>query len=178
MDFGGFGTDDASLVLPGGIEGVVWDWGDTLMRDIPGQAGAMVDWPRVEAMPGAALALKCLSALPLQCVATNAVDSDGASVAAALGRVGLRTHLTHFLTSSELGPAKPDPAFFEAVSRTLRVPPSALVSIGNDYAKDIVPAKMVGMATILVSPEGEGPREAADLVVANLVALPERIADR
>ena len=37
------------------LRGVVWDWGDTLMRDIPGQKGPMVDWPHVEAMPGAQL---------------------------------------------------------------------------------------------------------------------------
>jgi len=26
-------------VLLSGLRGVVWDWGDTLMRDIPGQVG-------------------------------------------------------------------------------------------------------------------------------------------
>ena len=81
------------------IRGVVWDWGDTLMKDIPGQEGPMAAWPRVEAMPGAASALKALSVLPVQCVATNATDSDGDKVAEALERVGLLDHLAYSFTS-------------------------------------------------------------------------------
>ena len=56
------------------VQAVVWDWGDTLMRDIPGQVGPMVDWDYVEAMPGALLAVRSLSVFPIQCVATNAMD--------------------------------------------------------------------------------------------------------
>jgi putative hydrolase of the HAD superfamily len=158
------------------LRGVVWDWGDTLMRDIREQAGPMVEWPRVEAMPGAALALQALSGLSFQCVATNATESSGSQVAAALDRVGLRTHLTHFLTSSELGVSKPDPGFFEEVSRVLGVPPTTILAVGNDYVKDIVPARAVGMITILVSSEEESaPREAADLIVPSLTDLPDLV---
>jgi putative hydrolase of the HAD superfamily len=90
--------------------------------------------------------------------------------------VGLRTHLTHFLTSSELGVSKPDPGFFEEVSRVLGVPPTTILAVGNDYVKDIVPARAVGMITILVSSEEESaPREAADLIVPSLTDLPDLV---
>ena len=162
--------------FPAGVKGVVWDWGDTLMRDLPGQAGPMVDWPRVEAMPGASRALAAFSFCSAQCVATNATESDGDAVSRALARVGLRDHLTHFVTSSELGRSKPDPAFFRAVARLLAFPPASLVAVGNDYRKDIAPAKAAGMATVWVSPAAglEG-LEAADLVVPDLHHLADHV---
>ncbi len=171
------------------LKGVVWDWGDTLMRDIPGNTGPMVSWPYVEAMPGAAGALRALSRLPVQCVATNATDSDGERVAEALERVGLRRHLTHFLTSGELGVSKPDPVFFRRVAREVGISPRHLLSVGNDLRKDIVPAKAVGMVTVWVSsvgdasagrPGGEGTgaekgAAAADLIVPNLFRLAQLV---
>ena len=136
----------------------------------------MVDWPFVEAMPGAESALRALAGYSVRCVATNATESDGTQVAAALDRVGLQTHLTHFLTSSELGVSKPDPGFYEEVSRVLGIPPPALLAVGNDYEKDIVSAKAVGLITILVSSEGEPAfREAADLIVPGLTDLPDLV---
>ena len=159
------------------LRGVVWDWGDTLMRDIPGQAGPMVQWKRVEAMPGAASALEALSGLSVQCVASNATESDGPMIAAALERVGLRTHLTHFFTSMELGIRKPDPRFFLKVAQELGIPPAKLVAIGDDLRKDMIPAKAAGLATILVSQAGDpSARETVDLVVPSLTWLAEELS--
>lgn len=156
----------------GGLRGVVWDWGDTLMRDIPGQKGAMADWPRVEAMPGALNALKALSAFPIRCVATNAQESDGPKVAEALARAGLRDHLTHFFASVEMGVSKPDPRFFLEVARLLRTPPERLLAVGNDLEKDILPARKAGMATVLVGPRDPASMgERADLTVSSLHEL-------
>ena len=160
------------------LRGVVWDWGDTLMRDIPGQRGPMVDWPHVEAMPGADLAVRALSTLAVQCVATNAADSDGDAVAAALHRVGLRDRLTHFVTSSEIGVAEPDPEFFAEVARLVGLPPGELLAVGNDYSKDVVPAKATGMVTVWVSRENASAAgDAADLIVPDLIRLAELVGD-
>lgn len=154
------------------LEGVVWDWGDTLMRDIPGQDGPMVEWPRVEAMPGAAAALRTLSVVPVQCVATNAEASDGRAVAAALERVGLRDHLARFFTSRELGVRKPDPKFFLRVAQLLGASPSRLLAIGNDLEKDVVPAVAAGLATVWVAgSRSEDPPAPVDLVVPDLATL-------
>jgi len=136
----------------------------------------MVDWPHVEAMPGAELAVRALSSLAVQCVATNAADSDGNAVAAALERVCLRDRLTHFVTSSEIGVAKPDPEFFAKVARRVGLLPAALLAVGNDYAKDVVPAKATGMMTVWVSRENASEAwEAADLIVPDLGRLAELV---
>lgn len=155
--------------IPGRIRGVVWDWGDTLMRDIPGQLGPMAGWPEVWAMPGARDALEALSGCPVQAVATNAADSSGDDVATALERVGLRRFLTHFFTSGELGSSKPAPEFFLAVAKRLDLSPEVLLAVGNDLKKDVEPAKAVGMTTVLVSREpSPDPSGSADLVVPDL----------
>jgi putative hydrolase of the HAD superfamily len=125
-------------------------------------------------MPGARMALRALSSLSVQCVATNATESTGAQVAEALARAGLRDHLTHFFTSGEMGVGKPSPEFFKEVSVRLGLPPEALLAVGNDLAKDIVPAKGIGMKTVLVSAGlDSASAEAADLVVPNLIRLAE-----
>ena len=160
------------------VQAVVWDWGDTLMRDIPGQVGPMVNWDYVEAMPGALLAVRSLSVFPIQCVATNAMESDGNQVAAALERVGLRASLSHFFTSSELGLSKPEPGFFAEVARKLEVPPTAILAVGNDYKKDIVPAKAAGMRTVFVSGEEDpGSQDAADVRIPSLTHIPRLVRE-
>ena len=169
----------AHRLLERSFDGVVWDWGDTLMRDIEGQPGPMAEWDRVEAMPGAISALEALARFPVHCVATNAASSDSAQVEVALTRVGLRNRLTHVLTSSSLGHAKPDPRFFQAVSRRLGIPADRLISIGNDLQKDILPAKEVGMGAILVTrPRGSPCPDGADLTVPDLVYLAKLVAPR
>lgn len=156
------------------IRGVVWDWGDTLMRNLPGQEGPMADWPRVEAMPGAQDALVALSGLEVQCVATNAASSDGAAVARALDRVGLKAYFAHFLTFPDLGTKKPDPGFFQAVSDKLGIPPSELVSIGDKLHNDVLPAKAAGLTTVYVNPDPDPAAEGqVDLTVRSLTELAE-----
>jgi putative hydrolase of the HAD superfamily len=159
---------------PKKIRGVVWDWGDTLMRDIPGQKGPMATWPQVEAMPGAIEALRALAWIPVHCVATNTTDSTSSEVAEALGRVGLLDYLTHCFTSAELGSRKPDPRFFLRSAQRLGIPPDDLLAVGNDLRKDIIPAKEAGLSTVLVSSDpGQTLENAADLTVPTLSHLAE-----
>ena len=97
-------------------------------------------------------------------------------VAAALDRVGLRSYLTHFLTSAELGIHKPSPKFYEEVARTLGIPAASLLAVGNDYVKDVVPAKVSGMMTVWLSAEEPSVRwAAADIIVPSLSVLAREI---
>ena len=56
------------------IRAIVFDWGDTLMRDF-GLPGPMALWPRVEVLPGAAAALEVLHERYRLAVASNAGES-------------------------------------------------------------------------------------------------------
>ena len=70
------------------IRVVMFDWGDTVMRNLPGSTGPMAVWPRVEAVPGIAEALSILHPHHHLLLATNAEDSGAGLVRAALARVG------------------------------------------------------------------------------------------
>jgi len=68
---------------------VLFDWGNTLMVDLPGCFGPMASWPRVEAVAHAQETLGQLRAAGWHiALATNAADSDEDQIRIALARAG------------------------------------------------------------------------------------------
>lgn len=130
------------------IQLIVFDWGDTVMREQPSFSGKMVNAPHVEAMPGIEAALIALRARWRLVMASNAQDSTPPDVRAALRRVGLDAYFERIFTSSTMGVAKPSPAFFEAVLRDCQCPPQEAVNVGDTFEKDIVGPKQAGMHAI------------------------------
>lgn len=57
---------------------LLFDWGDTLMRDFPQFSGSMATWPKVEMVDGADEVLQLLGTSWQLALATNAVDSTEA----------------------------------------------------------------------------------------------------
>ena len=156
---------------------IIFDWGDTLMRDHPDIPGPMASWPTVELIPGAAEALAALDPFLICCVASNAGASDAELMGQALDRVGIRTYFHHLYTSKELGAAKPEPRFFTEIASRLGVTPAECVIVGNDYAKDIAGAKAVGMRTVWLKGDEAQPAEAphADVIIRSMAELPNVI---
>lgn len=150
---------------------IIFDWGDTLMKDFPEFEGAMVNWPRVEAIPGARDALERLCGRFICAVASNAGFSDGELMAQALDRVGMRQYFRHFFTSKELGTEKPDPRFFREILRRMDMLPQECIMVGNTYEKDIAPAKAVGMRTVWLSDSTEGEWPSADVIIHSMSEL-------
>lgn len=130
------------------IQSIVFDWGDTIMRDFA-QEGPMSQWDQVAWIPGAEDALQYLSEKYCCIIATSAWHSDAAEMKAALARVGADRYFHYFLASKDLGYHKPDPAFFAAVLKQCGFAPTESVMVGNLYDKDIVGAKAIGMTTVL-----------------------------
>jgi putative hydrolase of the HAD superfamily len=159
------------------IEAVIFDWGDTLMRDLAQYQGAMAHWPHVELIPGAQEALEALRGRFILCVASNAGDSDAMLMGLALERVGIRRYFHHLWTSRELGAAKPDRAFFEAILRNLGLEAEACLMVGNDYEKEIVPAKAVGMQAVWLARPSAARSSAAGAAVRSMTELPQVIHD-
>ena len=81
------------------IDVVIFDWGDTVMRDFPQYAGPMAGWPEVAAMPGITEALRTLAADYRLVLATNAAASGADRARAALARVELDTYFAYVLTA-------------------------------------------------------------------------------
>lgn len=159
-----------------GIKAIIFDWGDTLMRDSTQYQGSMAFWEKVEAIPGVVTALEAIHKHYICCVASNAGDSDQELMGVALNRVGLRSYFQHLFTSRELGFTKPDLNFFKQILSHLNLQPEECMMIGNDYEKDIIPAKAVGMRTILFNEEpSDSENTKADATIYSMEQLYEAI---
>jgi len=130
------------------IEVVCFDWGDTLMRVFPEQAGPMADWPEVEAMAGADSALRALQGRYRLAVLTTGGESSEEQIRRALRRVGLEIYFERFILSREMGLAKSDPEFYRAAVTILGCQAPAAVMVGDNYENDIAPAKQAGLRAI------------------------------
>lgn len=167
------------------IDVVMFDWGDTVMRDFPQYAGPMVEWPEVEAMPGIADALRALAADYRLVLATNAAASGAGMARAALARVGLDAYFAYVLTARELGVSKPDPGFFERVLEVCGCVPHRAVMVGDNFRTDIVGAKHASLHAIWYNRRAELPPAdvpiAPDATIRDLGDLPaviRRLHDR
>lgn len=138
------------------IRAILFDWGGTLMREMPGLDGPMADWPRVDAVPGAAEVLRALHGSYAIVVATNAALSDEALVRKALARVGLDPYVSAAVTARDLGVSKPDPAFFHAALERVGCRASEAVMVGDGYSTDIVGAKAAGWRAVWFNPGRAG----------------------
>lgn len=166
------------------IDVVLLDWGDTLMVDDRTQDGPMASWPRVAAVPGARETLSRLRSHYRLIVATNADQSSGPDVRAALARVGLDEFIDEVVSSRDVGARKPDGAFFRAALGRAGedggpVSPARAVMVGDSLTNDVGGAKAAGMRAVLLdASRGPLPPDVPrpDAVIAQLDELPGALA--
>jgi len=120
-----------------GVKSLVFDWGDTLMRDFKEFNGPMHLWPEVAAMPGALDALQVVGKKRVIAVATNAIDSREEEIWLALGRASLDSLINKVYCFYKIGFLKPSPEFFKYILRDQNLKPSELIMVGDDFEKDI-----------------------------------------
>ncbi len=135
------------------LEVFIFDWGNTLMYDIPQYSGPMARWSHIEVVPGVEELLGFLSDDYICCVASNAESSCKKLLREALSRGGIEKYFDYFFTPAEIGCKKPELRYYQAIIDRLGISPSACVMIGDDYEKDIEPAKDVGMWTFYFAQE-------------------------
>ena len=70
---------------------------------------------------------------------------------------------------------KPDPAVFRQAAEKLNTQPNAIVSIGDQNYSDIVPAKSLGMTTILIGPEQLDAHHRADSIYDAINIIKEKL---
>lgn len=100
-----------------------------------------------------------------------------------LNEYGILKYFTTTEVSEDIGKTKPDPEFFNYILQKLNVETCEALMIGDRLDNDIIPAKKIGMMTILVKSgtysilEPRNPGEIADAVVRTVSELPSAIAD-
>jgi FMN phosphatase YigB (HAD superfamily) len=156
---------------------ILFDWGDTLMRDSTGFTSPMKDWPRVEAMPGAGEALAVLQPNWTLALATNADVSGEADIRLALRRVDLDQYLDRIYCFQGLGLRKPSPAFYRHILDDLALAPEQVFMVGDHFEADILGANALGIRAVWLNDKGEDKRS-GDLyrTIQGLDELPDLIA--
>ena len=139
------------------IDVYLFDWGDTLMVDMPGVPGKMCDWEIVEAVDGAKETLDFLSENAKIYIATGAADSKEQDIEKALSRVGLSCFISGYFCEANLGAPKGSPEYLPAILNILKMPAERVAMVGDSLAKDIQPAVAVGIQPIWISDKSNGP---------------------
>lgn len=127
---------------------VLFDWGNTLMRDFPEFSGSMASWPYVEALPNVKKVLVELRPQWTLALATNAIDSDEKAIWEALDRVGLSSLLDKVYCFQNIGHSKPTPDFFDYIVKDLLMDRCRMVMVGDDFEKDVLGANRSGIRSI------------------------------
>lgn len=131
----------------------LFDWGDTLMVDIPNQTGPMCDWPNIELVDGAKACLLALSKQASCHLATNAQDSDERAIRRALQRAELDESLDKVFCKVNLGVGKEDPSYFLRIVAKLGVNTCDVTMVGDNLENDILPALKAGLQAVWLNPK-------------------------
>ena len=127
---------------------ILFDWGDTLMRDFKEFGGPMKDWPRVESIPGAGKLLATLHPDWILAIATNAEVSDEADIRAALQRADLNQFLDKVYCFKKIGYKKPSFEFFQYILDDLQLAPQLIYMVGDNYEADVLGANRFNIRAI------------------------------
>src|SRR6266542_6122185 len=116
---------------------VLFDWGDTVMRDYPERTNPMVEWETVEVIEGIADVLAYLHSSGRRLVlATSASISDEGQIRGALARGGLDAYFSHIYCFRNTNLPKGE-AFYRYILNYLIISPSDVLMIGDGFEKDV-----------------------------------------
>jgi len=155
---------------------ILFDWGDTLMRDFKEFSGPMKDWPRLEAIPGAAEMLAALHPHRILAIATNAADSDEMNIRLALQRVDLDRWLDTVYCFKNIGYKKPSREFYGHILADLKLAPPSVCMVGDNYEADILGANACGIRGVWFKEHSlEESQAALHRTIHSLADLPEAL---
>ena len=91
---------------------------------------------------------------------------------------GMGPYLDVVLDSSVVGLSKPDPRLYQLAAERLGLPPEQIVMVGDNFDRDVRPARAVGMRAYWLAPGREHlcPEPAlVDGILARVTELPARL---
>jgi FMN phosphatase YigB (HAD superfamily) len=135
------------------IDIYLFDWGDTLMVDLPDKQGKMCDWDIIEAVSGAEETLAFLSKESKIYIATGAAESIESDIKKAFDRAGLSKYISGYFCKSNLGISKGTAQFYKAILSKISKEASDVAMVGDSLENDIIPASKVGIKTFWLTSE-------------------------
>jgi len=131
---------------------VLFDWGDTVMRDDPASLVPMVEWETIEVVEGVADALEYLRSSGRQIVlATGASISEEGQIRGALRRGGLAAYFSKIYCFKNIHLPKGE-AFYRYVLKDLGISSLDALMVGDGFEKDIQAANAVGIFAVWFNP--------------------------
>ena len=131
---------------------VLFDWGDTVMRDDPASTVPMVEWSTIEVVEGIADLLADLHSSGRRIIlATSAAISDESQIRGALARVELDQYFSRIYCFKNTHLPKGE-AFYRHILSDLGTPASDVMMIGDSFEKDVLAANAVGIFAICFNP--------------------------
>ena len=137
---------------------ILFDWGDTVMRDHPERLTPMVEWEVVEAIEGIADVLAYLRASGRRIVlATSAEISDEGQIRGALRRGGLDRYFSYIYCFDNTRLPKGE-AFYRHILNDLQIGASEALMVGDSFEKDIQAPNSLGIFAVWFNPSSEETR--------------------
>jgi HAD superfamily hydrolase (TIGR01509 family) len=132
---------------------VMFDWGDTIMKDDPAMDTPMVLWPRVEAVEGAEELLQAIHARRTVVMATSANQSNEAEIRLALQRVHLNEAFDRIFCFKNTGRRKSSKDFYPFILEALGAKPSEVLMVGDHFESDVLGAAKAGLSSVWFNPK-------------------------
>jgi FMN phosphatase YigB (HAD superfamily) len=138
---------------------VLFDWGDTVMRDYPERTNPMVEWDSVEVIEGIAEVLAHLHSTGRRIVlATSAAISDEGQIRGALARGGLDGYFSRIYCFKNTQLPKGE-EFYRHILDDLVIPASDAIMVGDGFEKDVQIPNALGMFAVWFNPRSEERRK-------------------
>lgn len=134
---------------------ILFDWGDTVMRDDPTLIVPMVEWQTVEVIEGIADMLQYLRSSGRRAVlATSAEISNEGQIRGALARAGVDEYFSHIYCFKNTRLPKGED-FYRYILNDLSIPATDALMVGDHFAKDVQAANAVGIFAVWFNPKSE-----------------------
>ncbi len=131
---------------------VLFDWGDTVMRDYPEITVPMVEWETIEVIEGIPDVLAYLHSSGRRILlATSAAISDERQIRGALARGGLDSYFSRIYCFKNTQLPK-GAAFYRHILTDLHIPASDALMVGDGFEKDVQIPNGLGMFAIWFNP--------------------------
>ncbi|HUE99261.1 MAG TPA: HAD hydrolase-like protein [Anaerolineales bacterium] len=134
---------------------VLFDWGDTVMRDDPASTVPMVEWQTIELIEGITDVLEYLHSSWRRIVlATSASISDEGQIRGALARTELDGYFSHIYCFKNTYLPKGE-AFYRHILSDLRIPAAEALMVGDGFEKDVQAANAAGISAVWFNPHSD-----------------------
>jgi len=138
---------------------VLFDWGDTVMRDYPEITLPMIEWDKVEVIEGIADVLEYLRSSGRRIVlATSANISDESQIRGALARGGLAEYFSNIYCFKNTHLPKGE-TFYRHILSDLDIPAYEALMVGDRFEKDVQAANAVGIFAVWFNPRSDETRK-------------------